>query len=52
MMQLQRVIASEKDITVIARYYKKKFAREARWEAAKERLIRICLLYTSDAADD
>lgn len=41
MMQLQRVIASEKDITVIARYYKKKFAREALWEAAKERLIRM-----------
>ena len=41
MQQLQRIIASEKDVTVIAKYYKKKFAREARWEAAKERLIQV-----------
>ena len=41
MMQFQKLIASERDSTVIEKYYIKKFAREAEWEDVKDHLIKI-----------
>lgn len=41
MQELQDIIASSNDISVISKYYKKKFAREAEWEEWKERYYRL-----------
>lgn len=41
MMQFQKLIAQERDSTVIEKYYSKKFAREAEWEDVKDRLLHI-----------
>ena len=45
MMQFQKLIASERDSTVIEKYYSKKFAREAEWEDVKDHLIKIMELF-------
>ena len=39
MSELQRRVAAERDVSVIESYYSKKFAREARWEVWKDRVI-------------
>lgn len=39
MNELQRRVAAERDVSVIESYYSKKFAREARWEVWKDRVI-------------
>lgn len=39
MTELQRRVAAERDVSVIESYYSKKFAREARWEVWKDRVI-------------
>ena len=41
MQELQDIIASSNDLSVISKYYKKKFAREAEWEEWKERYYRL-----------
>lgn len=40
-MQFQKAIAQERDSSVIEKYYKKKFAREAEWEDMKEKLMKL-----------
>ena len=40
MIELQKQIAAKRDVSVISRYYSKKFAREAEWELWKDRAIR------------
>ena len=41
MLEFQSIIASSNDISVISKYYSKKFAREAEWEAWKDRYYRV-----------
>ena len=41
MLEFQIIIASSNDISVISKYYSKKFAREAEWEAWKDRYYRV-----------
>lgn len=41
MMQFQKMVALDRDPSVIEKYFSKKFAREAEWEDMKDRLVRV-----------